>query len=345
MTKRRLNESGFTAVELLATLFVAAAFLIAGYQLFSYTIQDGGKTRSESRASNTAYDYLRKYTASSTTVPCTPSTPLNNASITVDALVNTTMTVTITCPSGAISGLSKVEAAISYNVPAETIKYAAYTSSADNTTESDITNGLTAWWKLNGNSDLSVGTPNGTATSIVSAANVSGVNDMAYIFNGSTSKIVANSTYGLGATNATISAWVYNPTSGNTSGAFVKVGTTNGYGFGVGSSTFDSGATAGTRLVLIFEGIRWIPTAKVLGSGWHHITMVINSAGTPLLYQDGVFVDSFAGAAPYAPTTTTYIGGGSGSARYFNGSMDDVRLYNRALSASEVLNLYIGGAK
>jgi len=344
MTRRRQNESGFTAVELLATLFVAAAFLIAGYQLFSYTIQDGGKTRSESRASSAAYDYLRKYTASSTTVPCTPSTPLNNASITVDALVNTTMTITITCPSGAISGLSKVEAAISYNVPAQTIKYAAYTSSADNTTDSDITNGLTAWWKLNGNANLSVGTPNGTATNTTSVANSSGVNNMAYSFNGTSSKIVTNSTFGMGTTDVTLSGWIFNPTAGNNSGAFIKVGTTNGYGIGIGSTTFDNGATAGTKLVMLFEGIRWIPTTKDVGYGWHHVAMTINSAGVPSAYLDGALIGSYAGTGAIAPSTTTYIGSGV-STRFFNGSIDDVRMYNRTLSASEALNLYIGGAK
>ena len=69
----RSQQSGFTAVELLITLFVAAAFIVAGYQLFNIVMKDGGETRAESRAGNVAYDYLRRYTDAATN-PCTPST-------------------------------------------------------------------------------------------------------------------------------------------------------------------------------------------------------------------------------------------------------------------------------
>ena len=62
-------QNGFTVVELLITLFIAAAFLVSGYQLFNLIIKDGGQTRAESRASNVAYDYLRKY-SSSAVFPC-----------------------------------------------------------------------------------------------------------------------------------------------------------------------------------------------------------------------------------------------------------------------------------
>ena len=42
---QRFSTAGFTAVELLVTLFVAAAFLLAGYQLFNFVIRDGSKNR------------------------------------------------------------------------------------------------------------------------------------------------------------------------------------------------------------------------------------------------------------------------------------------------------------
>jgi prepilin-type N-terminal cleavage/methylation domain-containing protein len=128
MTKQR-RQSGFTAVELLITLFVAAAFLIAAYQLFNLVVKDGAATRSESRASNIAYDYLRKYAASSTTIPCTVSHPLANAMLTVDGLTSVTISVDITCPNTTTS-LSKVTTSIMYNNPQQTIQYATYVSSS-----------------------------------------------------------------------------------------------------------------------------------------------------------------------------------------------------------------------
>jgi len=87
----------FTAVELLITLFIAAAFLMSGYQLYNLIIKDGGETRMQARASNVAYDYLQRY-KSNVTNPCTVQTPLTDSPITVDNLTDVTVSIAITCP-------------------------------------------------------------------------------------------------------------------------------------------------------------------------------------------------------------------------------------------------------
>jgi len=334
------KQSGFTAVELLITLFVAAAFLIAAYQLFNLVIKDGGNTRAESRASNVAYDYMRQYAASSTTIPCTPSTPLSSVPVSVDGLSDATITVTVTCLPNAISSLSKVEVALSYNKPLQTVKYSTFVSSSGSTSTGDITNGLAAWYKLNGDPNNSIGSVNGAVSNAVPGTH-NGIPNLAYSFNGTNASIIANSNFGLGATNATISCWVYNANASN-SGLFVKVG--NGYGIGIGSTTFDN-TNPGTKLIMIYGGIRWIVTGTDLGTGWHHVVMVVDGSGVPTAYLDGVSAGSYPGASPAAPTQITYIGGGDGSTRWFKGSVDDVRLYNRALPLSDILSLYSAGAK
>ncbi|MBC7565315.1 type II secretion system protein, partial [Candidatus Saccharibacteria bacterium] len=184
--ERKQKQAGFTAVELLITLFVAAAFLIASYQLFNLIIKDSGSTRSESRAANVAYDYLRQYAASSTTIPCTPSSPLTNAPLSVDGLTDVTIGVTVSCLPNAISSLSKVEVTVSYNNPVQTIKYSTYTSSTGSNTITDITDGLVAWWKLNGDTNNSVGSPNGVASNAIPTTH-DGVPNTAYAFNGTSS--------------------------------------------------------------------------------------------------------------------------------------------------------------
>ena len=338
------RQSGFTAVELLITLFVAAAFLIASYQLFNLVVKDGGATRAESRAANIAYDYLRQYGASSTTIPCTASTPLNNAPISIDGLTSTTISIAVTCLPDAIASLSKVEATINYNNPVQTVKYATYVSASGTTGTPDITNGLIAWYKLNGNPNNSVGIPNGIITNATSTTNQIGQTDMAYSFNGSSSRINTASTFGLGASSATISLWVNNPTQNN-SGSFIKIGDTTGYGVGIGTSVFDNG-NAGPNLILLYEGVRWINTAKTIGTGWHHIVMVIDGNGVPTGYVDGVSTGSFGGAAPLTPTgAITAIGASYAGGRFFNGSIDDVRIYNRTLPLADILALYSIGAK
>jgi prepilin-type N-terminal cleavage/methylation domain-containing protein len=339
------KQSGFTAVELLITLFVAAAFLIAAYGLFNLVIKDGGATRAESRASNVAYDYMRKYAASSTTIPCTASTPLTNAPLTVDGLSNVTVSITISCLPDAISTISKVEVALTYNAPAQTVKYATYTNSTGSSGTATITNGLVAWWKLNGDTNNAIGTPNGVNNGATSTTNQSGSADKAYSFNGSNSSITTASSFGLGTANVTISCWVFNPTATN-SGAFVKVGgtTAGGYGIGIGASTGYANSTPGTRLVIELRSVRWASNSTAFGTGWHHVAMVIDGSGVPTAYLDGVAIGTFAGTGPQAPSSSTVSFGGD-SGNFFNGSVDDVRLYNRALTLAEILSLYSGGAQ
>jgi prepilin-type N-terminal cleavage/methylation domain-containing protein len=340
--KQTRRQSGFTAVELLITLFVAAAFLIAAYSLFNLVIKDGGATRGESRAANVAYDYMRQYAASSTTIPCTPSTPLTDAPLSVDGLENVTVNITVTCFPDGISSLSKVTVTLSYNSPVQTVTYATYVSASGNTGTGDITNGLVAWWKLNGDGNTAIGSPNGVVTNATSTTNAAGQSDMAYSFNGSNSSIITNSSFGLGTTNVTISCWVYNPTATN-SGAFVKVGST-GYGIGIGNTSFDN-SSPGTKIIMLYEGVRWIVTGTNLGTGWHHVVMTINGSGVPTAYLDGVSTGSYAGTGPSAPgSQQTFIGGGNGT-RFFNGAIDDVRLYNRALPLADILSLYSAGAR
>ncbi len=119
------NQSGFTAVELLITLFVAAAFLVAGYQLYSVIIKESGNTRGQSRAANVAYDYLRRYSPNATN-PCTVSTPVNGASINVAGISAVTVTVALTCPYPSTTNVTKVTTTVNYNNPSETVVYATY---------------------------------------------------------------------------------------------------------------------------------------------------------------------------------------------------------------------------
>lgn len=119
------SQSGFTAVELLVTLFVAAAFLLAGYQLFTFVVRDGGETRAEARATSVAYDYLRRYTPNAS-APCSTTLPMNNSPVTVDGLVATTVNVRISCANASTNTVSKVEVTVRYNNPQKTVMQATY---------------------------------------------------------------------------------------------------------------------------------------------------------------------------------------------------------------------------
>jgi hypothetical protein len=77
---------------------------------------------------------------------------------------------------------------------------------------------------------------------------------------------------------------------------------------------------------------------------FHHIVITFNS-GTAAIYYDGVNQALDAPGSPLPaslPTSTSHLnlGRDGGGLDYLNGSMDDVRIYNRALSADEVKRLY-----
>lgn len=120
-----MKQSGFTTVELLVTLFIAAIFLTSGYQLYSIITKDSGKTRAQANASNVAYDYLQRYKPTATN-PCAAQTPLSNQPISVTNLSNVTVTVAITCPYSFATSVSKILVTVKYNNPQQTTTNATY---------------------------------------------------------------------------------------------------------------------------------------------------------------------------------------------------------------------------
>jgi hypothetical protein len=81
---------------------------------------------------------------------------------------------------------------------------------------------------------------------------------------------------------------------------------------------------------------------------WHHIVAVVDrSAGYAYLYRDGVLRGSTAVTANLSTTAPLGIGSWTNApADYneeFNGSIDEVAIWSRALSAAEILQLYRRG--
>jgi hypothetical protein len=79
---------------------------------------------------------------------------------------------------------------------------------------------------------------------------------------------------------------------------------------------------------------------------WHHACAVFTSTSERTIYVDGGNAVTDTGAASPNTPTVTRIGVKVVAANedYFGGTLDDVRIYNRALSAAEIKRLYkIGG--
>ena len=120
-------QSGFSAVELLVTLFVAVVFLMAGNQLYAAIVQDSGESRQQARASNLAYNTLRQY-AANVPATCAASTVVNNVLVTPDpdGLTNVRRTVTYDCPQSGLSSLTRVVVRVTYGADAQEVVHAIY---------------------------------------------------------------------------------------------------------------------------------------------------------------------------------------------------------------------------
>ncbi len=75
-------------------------------------------------------------------------------------------------------------------------------------------------------------------------------------------------------------------------------------------------------------------------SQWHHWAYSQNGT-TGIMYIDGSEVGSDTSAATGINSNKINIGRGQSSANYWDGKMDEVLLYDRALSSNEVYNLYL----
>jgi hypothetical protein len=95
-------------------------------------------------------------------------------------------------------------------------------------------------------------------------------------------------------------------------------------------------------------------TRTVNDGNWHHVAVTFANDGTPditeaKLYIDGTVETTFTASASRTVNTTATgdatIGADIPSAqnRYFLGAIDEPRIYNRALSAGEILALYNAG--
>jgi hypothetical protein len=157
-------------------------------------------------------------------------------------------------------------------------------------------------------------------------------------FNGSSSKIDFSS-YQVPTTNVSFSFWFRsNNTPSSAATAEVLYNHFNGaqsYGVQIGSTTIGSYAlgAGGSPDYLTYS-----MSADTL---WHHVVVTMGSTNGHVLYIDGSPVATDAALTSYygGGTGTNNIGS-SGSSKWFDGQIDQFRIFEKELSSSEVTTLY-----
>ncbi|MEA3544995.1 MAG: LamG domain-containing protein [Thermodesulfobacteriota bacterium] len=112
--------------------------------------------------------------------------------------------------------------------------------------------------------------------------------------------------------------------------------------------SFDASYSSSNRGKVTFsysgETVNAVEETGVDDAEWHHI-VATSDGNKSSIYFDGILIDEggFSLTAPNG-TNPMYIGGGASSAPMpiyiWNGLIDDLRIYNRALSESEIQQLY-----
>jgi hypothetical protein len=88
-----------------------------------------------------------------------------------------------------------------------------------------------------------------------------------------------------------------------------------------------------------YNGSPWVVTATASTNIWQHWA-VTQSGSNYGLYRNGVLVSTATDGSRTGTTTATAILGQRQGGFLFNGQLDDIRLYNRALSLAEIRQNY-----
>ena len=188
-----------------------------------------------------------------------------------------------------------------------------------------------ALYKLDGNALDSGGLYNGTASNVTYGAGKFGQTS---VFNGTNSLITTEIPHSALAIS-TFSVWVNPTNSANFRGVF---GDHNGSGYkGIIGFQFNNGiASFGYG-----KGSGWVGSdVSVPLNTWTHLVGMITGSGLKI-YKNGVLVISVTGTA-LVPNGNLYIGRAftPGAERYWKGSIDQFRIFNKALTQAEVTALY-----
>jgi uncharacterized protein (TIGR02145 family) len=215
---------------------------------------------------------------------------------------------------------------------------------------SNLTNGLVAYYPFNGNAnDASGNGNNGTVNGAILSNDRFGNTNSAYNFNGTTDIINCGHNSSLQLTNSlTISTWFRsNGSSINGEYLISKTTTPGNYEYCIAVVDLQSvsqllAAVGGTNFVEAGIGIN--PTINI----WHHVAATFNFPGYLIIYYDGTYVDSTVTTGAILPTAQDLVIGcirpsGEPTIRYFTGDIDDIRIYNRALTDCEISQLYLEG--
>jgi hypothetical protein len=210
------------------------------------------------------------------------------------------------------------------------------------------TNGLVGWWPFNGNAnDESGNNNNGTVNGATLTSDRFGNSGKAYSYNGINSKIDYNGV-DFGSSDFSITGWF------KTSANIQPVGYGQMWFGGItnGSKVIEisvSSNTVGNNILWfyvrdsLFQS-SWVNSnIPVNNDSWNHFVAIRNSSVLKL-YFNGQLIDSTINVTLLDVLANGTYCSGNGlnnvTNRWFNGNLDDIGIWNRALTQQEISDLY-----
>ena len=153
------------------------------------------------------------------------------------------------------------------------------------------------------------------------------VGSYAGYFDGSTNYVTTN--YTPSGNVMTISAWIYVPYVNSTERHLAEYSPLQIYLYTNNTLHFYGGA-----------GLTISASSSISTGTWHYVDFVGTSVGH-FIYVDGVLASDANNTSPLgAPSSKLFIGEYFNSGYTWSGNIDDVRIYNRALSTAEIQAMY-----
>jgi PKD repeat protein len=216
--------------------------------------------------------------------------------------------------------------------------------------------GLISWWPADGNANDIIGSNNG---SLQGGATIvtNGQAGSAFLFDGNSGYVAIGDSPTLRPTNLTVEAWV-RFASLNSSGSGAPAGdqyivfkqnsrSTSFEGYELGKTRI-SGGDVFEFLITSVTGVSvdLIGTTFISTNVWYHIAGVRGSNFVQLYVNGHLEIEASIGFPQDYGNFPLYFGtsGQSSWDRKLNGWLDEVSIYNRALSSNEVVAIYNAGA-
>jgi hypothetical protein len=202
-------------------------------------------------------------------------------------------------------------------------------------------NGLVGYWPMNEGTSTQAGDFSGnrnTGTLLGATKPVwgAGKRGSALTFNGSTSYVDAGSSsaYNFTSLTFTVAFWVKSTSLVDSSPFVSRRSSPDGWSVQTGGSVIEFCGGGGVCV----DGNTSLSDGK-----WHHVAVTFSGSNVTF-FVDGNSDGTAAVSAPSSLSANLLIGSNAGQAIVLNGSLDDVRIYSRILSVSEIRSLYQSGA-